>query len=163
VAVEWVFFAAVMAGLVGVSIRLYRDRRRQAPVRDAVVREKIIYRSPVSPQWARNRWERANAKGMELVVREHSFQLPYPFTGGRFLSNEWFYWGKDARIWMGEGDFLPPRVGRKCIVIGMPSIEAPERAQEILVSTWDHRLREAWDALAHGGVTAVGPPPDVGE
>ena len=98
---------------------------------------------------------------MHLVVREHSFELSYPFPGGRFLSEEWFCIAREARTRMGEGRFLPPRIKRECIVLAIPSIDSPYERQEILLSSQPprHYLRAVWDALVACGVQASADPP----
>ena len=159
---QWVLLGAVVAGFCAIEFRLLRDRGRMAPVREAVRKEAIVYRAPISAQWGRRWWGRGNAKGMQLVVREHSFELSYPFPGGSLLTTEWFCRADDAAMKPGHGRFLPPRVERDCIVLSVPSIDNPKIEQEILLSSWRHELRVAWDALAACGVRASGAPPPPG-
>ena len=155
----WVLLALVAALFGVVEFRLLRDRVRIAPVREAVKKESVVYRAAISPQWDRGWWGRGNAQGMQLVVRDNSFELSYPFPGGSFLTTEWYCWGRDARMKMGEGRFRPPRAKRACIVLSIPSIDDASGKQEILLSSWRHELRAAWDALAACGVHASGDPP----
>ena len=158
---QWVLLAAVLAGFGVIEIRILRDRARLAPVREAVKNEAVVYRTPISAQWGRGWWGRGSAKGMHLVVREHSFELSYPFPGGRFLSEEWFCIAREARTRMGEGRFLPPRIKRECIVLSIPSIANTDERQEILLSSLPpgRYLRAVWDALVACGVQASGDPP----
>ena len=86
----------VVAGICAIEFRLLRDRARLSSVRKAVMREAIVYRAPISAQWGRGWSGRGNAKGMQLVVREHSFELSYPFPGGSLLSTEWYCRAGDA-------------------------------------------------------------------
>jgi hypothetical protein len=128
-----------------------------------VKKEAVIFRTAILPQWGGGWWGRGNARGMQLVVREHSFELSYPFPGGSFLTTEWYCWARDARMRMGQGRrFLPPRVQRDCIVLSIPSIADASGEQEILLSSWRHELRAAWDALLVCGVHASGDPPQSG-
>jgi hypothetical protein len=158
---QWVLLAAVVVGLSVVEFRILRDRARLAVVREAVKKEAVVYRTPISAQWRRGWWGRGNAKGMQLVVREHSFELSYAFPGARFLSEEWFCTAPDARMTTGEGRFLPPQINRECIVLSIPSIDNTHERQEILLSSLPpgRRLRAAWDALVVCGVLASGDPP----
>ena len=158
---QWVLLGLVVAGFCVIEFRLIRDRSRQGPVRAAVKKEAIVYRTAVSAQWGRGWWGRGNAKGMQLVVRTNSFELSYPFPGGRFLSTEWYCRASDAQMRMGQGRFLPPRIKRDCIVLSIPSIDNPNDRQEILLSSvppW-HYLPASWDALVTCGVRASGDPP----
>ena len=159
---QWVLLAAVVAAFSVIEFGLLRDRARLGPVRKAVRKESIVYRAPISAQWGRGWWGRGNAKGMHLVVREHSFELSYPFPGVSLLTTEWFCRASDATMKLGYGYFLPPRVGRECIVVTIPSIDSPKATQEILLSSWHRKLRAAWDALASCGVQTLGSPPPVG-
>jgi len=159
---QWVLLGAVAAGLCVIEFRLLRDRARLSAVREAVERGGIVYRAPISAQWSRGWWGRGYARGMQLVVREHSFQLSYPFPGGSLLSTEWYCRAADAVMKRGQGRFLPPRVKRECIVLSIPSIDNRELAQEILLSSWRRELRAAWDALSACGVRAVGDAPERG-
>jgi hypothetical protein len=101
---------------------------------------------------------------MQLVVRDHSFELSYPFPGGSFLTTEWYCWARDGRMKMAVGRFLPPRIKRDCIVLSIPSLDNPDDRQEILLSSRPPRndLRGAWDALLASGVVASGDPPPNG-
>ena len=153
---------AVGLGFCVIELRLIRDRLRLAPVREAVRKEPIVYRAPISAQWGRGWWGRGNAKGMHLVVREHSFELSYPFPGGSLLTTEWFCRAAEATMMMGHGRFLPPRVDRQCIVMTVPSIDNPKAEREILLSSWSRELRAAWNALAGCGVRTRGDPPPAG-
>jgi hypothetical protein len=155
----WVLLGLVGAGFCVIEFRLLRDWARLAPVRKAVKKEAVVYRTAISPQWSRGWWGRGNAQGMQLVVREHSFELSYPFPGGSFLTTEWYCWGRDARMTMGEGRFRPPRIKRECIVLSIPSIDDATGEQVILLSSWRRELRAAWDALVASGVHASGDPP----
>jgi hypothetical protein len=158
---QWVLLGLVVAGFFVIELQLYRDRKRLAPIRAAVMKEAVVYTSPISAQWGRGWWARGNAKGMRLVVRERSFELSFPFPGGSFLATEWYCRGKDARMKMGRGNFLPPWVKRDCIVLSIPAIDEASAEQEILISSvppWRHDLRAAWDALAACGVQASGAP-----
>ncbi len=162
---QWVLLALVVAFFGVIEFRLLRDFARLAPVRSGVKKEGVVYRTPISAQWSRGWWGRGNAKGTRLVVREKSFELSYPFPGGSFLTTEWYCWGKDARMKTGLGNFLPPRVKRDCIVLSIPSIDAPNSEQEILISSippWRQDLSAAWDALVACGVQASGDPPSKG-
>lgn len=152
----------VLAGFCVIEFRLLPDRARLAPVRRSVKREAIVYRTPISAQWDRGLWGRGNAKGMHLVVRQHAFELSYPFPGGSLLTTEWYCRGSDAQMKMGQGRFLPPRIKRDCIVISIPAIDNPNERQEILLSSLPPRrdLGAAWDALASCGVPTSGKPPD---
>ena len=158
---QWVLLAAVVVGFCVIEFRILRDRARLTPVREAVKKDAVVYRTPISAQWGRGWWGRGNAKGMHLVVREQSFEVSYPFLGGRFLSEEWFCMAREAPMTMGEGRFLPPRIKRECIVISMPSIDNPGERQEILLSSMPpgRYLRAVWDALVACGVRASGDPP----
>lgn len=156
---QWVLLGLVAAGFGVIEFRLLRDRARLARVREAVKKEAVVYRAGISPQWSRGWWGHGNAQGMQLVVREHSFELSYPFPGGSLLTTEWYCMGKDARMKMGEGRFRPPRIKRDCIVLSIPSIDDANGEQEILVSSWRHELGAAWDALVSCGVHATGDPP----
>lgn len=144
-----------------IEFRILRDRARLAPMRGAVKKEAVVYRTPISVQWGRGWWGRGNAKGMHLVVREYSFELSYPFPGGRFLSEEWFCMAREARMAMVEGRFLPPRIKRECIVLSIPSIDNPGGRQEIVLSSQPPRRyrRADCDALVACGVQASGEPP----
>jgi hypothetical protein len=159
--VQWVLLSSVVVGLCLLEFRILRDRARLAPVREAVKKEAVVSRTPISAQWGRGWWGRGNAKGMHLVVREHSLELSYPFPGGRFLSEEWFCLAREARMTMGEGRFLPPQIKRECIVLSIPSIDNADERQVILLSSLPPRryLRAAWDSLAACGVQASGDPP----
>jgi hypothetical protein len=158
----WVALGVMVAFFGVIEFRLLRDHARLAPIRKAVRQEAVAYRAAIFPQWGRGWWGRGNAQGMQLVVREHSFELSYPFQGGRFLTTEWYCWGRDARMKMGEGRFPPPRVKRDCIVLTIPSIDDASSEQEILLSSWQHELHGAWGALLACGVHAAGDPPPVG-
>jgi hypothetical protein len=127
-----------------------------------VKKEAVVYRTPISPQWGRGRWGRGNAQGMQLVVREQSFELSYPFSGGSFLTTEWYCWGRNTRMEMGKGRFRPPRINRDCIVLSIPPIDDASVKQEILLSSWGRDLRAAWEALVLCGVQASGDPPKSG-
>jgi len=162
---QWVLLALVVAFFGVIEFRLLRDRVRLAPVRSAVRNETVVYRTPISAQWDRGWRGRGNAKGMRLVVRLSSFELSYPFPGGTLLSTEWYCWGKDARMKMGQGNFLPPWVKRDCIVLSIPSIDSANEVQEILLSStppFRHDLSTAWDALVACGVQATGDLPPKG-
>lgn len=156
---QWVLLALVAAGMVVIEFRLYLDRTRLAQVREAVKKEAVVYRAPIGAQWGRGWWGRGNAKGMQLVVREHSFELSYPFPGGSFLTTEWYCRGHDARMKVDQGRFLPPRIKRECIVLSIPSIDDAKVEQKILLSSWRRELRGAWDALIACGVRASGDSP----
>ncbi len=160
---QWVLLGLIVVGFCVFGFRLYRDRERLAPVRDAVTKEVVAYRTPISAQWGRGLWGRGNAKGIQLVVHQHSFELSYPFPGGSFLTTEWYCWGRETRMKMGMGRFLPPRIKRECIILTIPSIDDPKAEQEILLSHPEpHDLRAEWDALVACGVSASGDPPKVG-
>src|SRR5207245_11632672 len=122
-------------GLGLIEFRLLRDRARLAPVRSVVRKEAVVFRTPISVQWGRGWWGRGNAKGMRLLVRENSFELSYPFPGGSLLTTEWFCRGRYARMKVGRGNFLPPKVKRDCIVLSIPSIDNANAEQEILLSS----------------------------
>jgi hypothetical protein len=158
---QWLFLGVVVAGLVVIEARLQLDWVRMAAVRNAVREERVIHRMPISAQWARGWWGRGNAKGIQLVVREHSFELAYPFPGGHFLSTEWFCRAADALMSVDRGRFLPPKVQRDCIVLSIPAIDNTGDRQEILLAPRPPRndLREAWDALVACGVHASGDAP----
>lgn len=158
---QWVLLGVVVAGLFIVELRVQRDWARLAPVRHSVRKEAIVFRTPISAQWGRGWWGRGHAKGMHLVVRENSFELSYPFPGGRFLSTEWFCRARDAGMKVGQGSFLPPRVKRDCIALSIPGIDKADVQQEILLASRPPRddLRAAWDALVTCGVQASGEPP----
>lgn len=123
-----------------------------------------MHRLPISAQWGRGWWGRANAKGMQLVVRERSFELSYPLPGGRFLSTKWYCRASDALMTMGQGWFLPPKIKRDCIMLSIPAIKNARERQEILLAARPPRsgLGEAWQALVACGVRASGggPVPD---
>ncbi|MEO8745083.1 MAG: hypothetical protein ABI455_07410 [Candidatus Dormiibacterota bacterium] len=87
---QWVLLGTAVVGITVVEFRILQDRARLASVREAVKKEAVVYRTPISPQWGRGWWGRGNAKGMRLVVREHSFELSYPFPGGRFYPKNGF-------------------------------------------------------------------------
>lgn len=160
---QWVLLVLVVAGFFVIELKLYRDRKRLAPIRAAVKQEAVVYSSPISAQWGRGWWGRANARGMRLVVRERSLELSFPLPGGSLLATEWYCRGKDARMKMGRGNFLPPWVKRDCIVLSMPAIGDASAEQEIRIASvppWRHDLRAAWDALAACGVQASGTPPE---
>jgi hypothetical protein len=162
---QWVLLGLVVAGFCVIEFQLLRDRSRLAPIRDLVRKESVVYRTAISPQWGRGLWGRGNARGMQLVVREHSFELSYPFRGGSFLSTEWYSWGRDTRMKMGRGRFLPPWISRDCIVLSIPSIDDATKEQEILISSTPplgRDLRGTWDALVMCGVHASGDPPRLG-
>jgi hypothetical protein len=159
---QWVLLGVVVVGIGVIEFRLLRDRARVAPIRQAVRKEAVVYRAPISAQWGRGWWGRGNAKGMQLVAREHSFELSYPFPGGSLLTTEWYCRGKDARMTVGQGHFLPPWVKRDCIVLSIPTIDGAGGEQEVLISSvppWRHDLRGAWDALVACGVHSSGDPP----
>jgi hypothetical protein len=159
---QWVLLGVVLLGFGMIEFRLLRDRARLAPIRQAVTKEAVVYRTPISAQWGRGWWGRGNAKGMQLVAREHSFELSYPFPGGSLLTTEWYCRGKDARMKVGQGHFLPPWVKRECIVLSIPTIDGASGEQEILISSAPPLRRDlgaAWDALAACGVHASGDPP----
>ena len=81
------------------------------------------------------------------------------------LTTEWYCRGKDARMKVGQGKFLPPKVKRDCIVLAVPSIDDANAEQEILLSSvppWRQDLSAAWDALAACGVEVSGDPPPKG-
>jgi hypothetical protein len=162
---QWVLLALVVAFFGVIEFRLIRDRVRLAPIRSAVRKEAVVYRTPISAQWSRGWRGRGNAKGMRLLVREKSFELSYPFPGGSLLTTEWYCRGKDARMKVGQGNFLPPKVKRDCIVLAVPSIDDANAEQEILLSSvppWRQDLSAAWDALAACGVEVSGDPPPKG-
>ena len=162
---QGVLLALVVAFFGVIEFRLIRDRVRLAPIRSAVRKEAVVYRTPISAQWSRGWGGRGNAKGMRLLVREKSFELSYPFPGGSLLTTEWYCRGKDARMKVGQGNFLPPKVKRDCIVLAVPSIDDANAEQEILLSSvppWRQDLRAAWDALAACGVEVSGDPPPKG-
>jgi hypothetical protein len=159
---QWVLLVLVVAGFFVIELKLYRDRKRLAPIRVAVKQEAVVFSSPISAQWGRGWWGRGNARGMRLVVRERSLELSFPFPGGSLLATEWYCRGNDARMKMGRGNFLPPWVKRDCIVLSIPAIDDAGAEQEILISSappWRHDLSAAWDALVACGVRASGPPP----
>jgi len=156
---QWVLLGVVAAAFCAVEFRLLRDRFRVAEVRQAVKSEAVTYRAPISAQWGRGWWGRGNAKGMQLIVREHSFEISYPFPGGSLLSTEWYCRGPEARMKVGEGRFLPPRIKRDCIVLSIPSIDDAATDQETLLSSWRRELKGAWDALAACGVQPSGSSP----
>jgi hypothetical protein len=155
--VPYVLSAVVLAVFAVVSVWRYRQARTAAPIRDAVRGEALIYRAPISPQWGRRL-----ASGMELVVREHSFEISYPFPGGRFLTQGMYCVSRRARMETGRGRFRPPRLMRDCIVLTVSSDDDAADDQEVRLSSWQHQLRPAWDALASSGVVASGPPPEIG-
>jgi len=162
---QGVLLALVVAFFGVIEFRLIRDRVRLAPIRSAVRKEAVVNRTPISAQWSRGWWGRGNAKGMRLLVREKSFELSYPFPGGSLLTTEWYCRGKDARMKVGQGNFLPPKVKRDCIVLAVPSIDDANAEQEILLSSvppWRQDLSAAWDALAACGVEVSGDPPPKG-
>ena len=162
---QGVLLALVVAFFGVIEFRLIRDRVRVAPIRSAVRKEAVVNRTPISAQWSRGWWGRGNAKGMRLLVREKSFELSYPFPGGSLLTTEWYCRGKDARMKVGQGNFLPPKVKRDCIVLAVPSIDDANAEQEILLSSvppWRQDLSAAWDALAACGVEVSGDPPPKG-
>ena len=161
----WVLLGLVIAFFGVIEFGLIRDRMRLAPIRSAVRKESVVYRTPISAQWGRGWAGRANAKGMRLVVRENSFELSYAFPGGSLLTTEWYCWGKDAGMKMGQGNFLPPWVKRDCIVLSIPSIDTANANQEILLSSVPplrQDLSAVWDALVACGVQASGEPPSKG-
>lgn len=159
--VQWTLLGLVLGLFAVIEFRLLRDRAHLANVRRVVSAEAVRYRAPISAQWGRGWWGRGNAKGMQLVVHEHSFEISYPFPGGSFLSTEWYCRASDAWMKMGSGRFLPPVVARDCIVLSIPAIDKPEERQEILLASRPprHNLRGAWDALVACGVQATGHPP----
>jgi hypothetical protein len=162
---QWVLLALVVAVFGVIEFRLLRDRLRLAPVRSAVRNEAVVYRTPISAQWSRGWWGRGNAKGMRLVVRQNSFELSYPFPGGSLLTTEWYCRGKDARMKVGQRNFLPPYIQRDCIILSVPSIDSANAEQEILLSSTPplrDDLSAAWDALVACGVEASGDPPPKG-
>lgn len=161
---QWVLLAAVVAGFAAIAFRLGRDWVRLAPVRHVVKGERIVYRTPVSAQWGRGWWGRGNAKGMQLVVHERSFELSYPFPGGGLLSTEWYCRGNDARMKLGTGNFLPPAVKRDCILLSIPAIDDQAKQQEIALASRPTRrdLRSAWEALAACGVEPSSDGPAIG-
>ena len=162
---QWVLLALVVAFFGVIEFRLLRDRTRMAPVRSAVRKEAVVFRTPISAQWSRGWWGRGHAKEMRLLVRENSFELSYPFPGGSLLTTEWYCRGKDARMKVGQGNFLPPKVKRDCIVLSIPSIDNANAEQEILLSSIPpsrNDLSAAWDALVACGVEASGDPPPKG-
>lgn len=159
---QWMLLALVVAFFGVIEFRLLRDRTRLALVRSAVRKEAVVYRTPISARWRRDWWGGGNAKGMRLLVRENSFELSYPFPGGSLLTTEWFCRGKDARMKVGQGNFLPPKVKRDCIVLSIPSIDNANAEQEILLSSIPpsrNDLSATWDALVACGVEASGDPP----
>jgi len=162
--VQWVPLGVVVAGFGAIELRLLLARARPASVRDSVKKEAVVHRTPISAQWGRGWWGRGNVKGMQLVVRDHSFELSYPFPGGSFLTSEWYCRARDGRMKMGVGRFLPPRIKRACIVLSIPSLDNPDDRQEILLTSRPPRndLRGAWDALLASGVVASGDPPPNG-
>ena len=161
--VQWVLLAAVALGIGILEFGNLKDRARLAAVRRAARHEAVRFRTPVSAQWSRGRWGRGKAKGMQLVVRDRSFELSYPFPTWGLLGTEWYCRGSDARIEVGQGRFLPPKVNRTCVVLSIPSIDRPDARQVILLASPppSHVLRSAWDALIDSGVAATGTPPDA--
>ena len=158
---QWVLLAVVVLGFGILEFRNLKDRARLAPLRRAVRHEPIRYRTPISAQWGRGWWGRGNAKGIRLVVREHSFELSYAIPTWGLLGTEWCCKGSDARIQVSRGRFLPPKVERSCIALTIPAIDRPDERQEILLASVppSHVLREAWDALIACGAAAAGEPP----
>jgi hypothetical protein len=158
---QWVLLGAVIVGIAAIEFRLVRDRIRTATIREVVRREQLIARFPISAQWARGWWGRGNAKGMQLLVRERSFELSYPFPGGSLLSTEWFCRATESQMKAGRVTALPPQMKRECIVVSFPSIDHPMARQDVLLSAPpSHRdLARIWDALAKAGVQPIGEPP----
>jgi hypothetical protein len=159
--VQWLLLVLVVAGFAVIEFRLLRDWLRLAPVRRVVKREAVVYRTPISAQWSRGWWGRGNAKGMQLVVHERSFELSYQFPGGSLFSTEWYCRGSDAEMKTGKGNFLPPLIKRDCIALSIPAIDHSENRQEILLASRPMRndLRSTWEALAACGVRTVGDAP----
>lgn len=161
---QWVLLAVVVVGFGVLAGRLWLDRVRLAPVRRVVRAEPVTYRTPISAHWSRGWWGRGNARGMELVVHERSFELSYSFPGGRFLSTEWYCRGRDAEMALGSGKFLLPVINRTCIVLSIPAIDHPVRRQEILLAPQPgaYDLQAAWQALLRCGVRSSGDAPEFG-
>jgi hypothetical protein len=104
---------------------------------------------------------------MYLVVREHSFEISYPMPYaflGR-VNREWYCVGTrvEMKTMFGVTAFLPPRRTRDVLALTIRSESRDAEDDEtVLVSSWDHRLGEAWNALQACGVTACGSPPPSG-
>src|SRR5690348_2749016 len=95
---QWVLLVVVVAAFGVLGWRLWQDRVRLEPTKLIVRGESVVYRTQVSARWSRGWWGRGNARGMQLVVHEKSFELSYSFPLGRFLSTEWFCRGGDAEM-----------------------------------------------------------------
>ncbi len=147
--VQWVLLAAVLLGFSILEYRNVRDRVQLRALRQAVTKQSVPYRTPISAQWKRGWRGRGNAKGLQLVVREKSFELSYPFPTLGLLGTEWYCRAQEARMTTGRGRFLPPKVTRTWIVLSIPAIYRPEERQEILLSSLPPStvLRHSWDAL----------------
>jgi hypothetical protein len=103
---------------------------------------------------------------MHLVVREHSFEISYPMPYaflGR-VNREWYCVGTQVEMTVrfGVTAFLPPRRTRDVIALTIRSADDVENEEEVLISSWEHCLGEAWKALETCGVTPGGPPPPSG-
>ena len=160
---QWVLLAVVALGLSALEYRNIRDRIQLTAIRDAVTKERELYRTHISAQWSRGWWGRGNFKGMQLVVRERSFELSYPFPTLGLLGTEWYCSAQHARMNTDRGRFLPPKVMRTCVVLSFPSIDNHQERQEILLASVPPStvLLSAWEAMVRSGVKADGDPPEA--
>jgi hypothetical protein len=140
-----VFTYGVPAIFVIFVLVTVRRLRQKQPGADAIESEPVIFTRRV-----RISFTGGGTTSRDLIVREHSFELPDPVE-------PWFVRGAYAQIEVTNQRFGLFGGSQRCI-----AMRFPEGAK--LVNLWlfpeDSDLRATWDALVLAGVQPVGTPPE---
>jgi hypothetical protein len=146
----------VVAILVIVSgfYRQMRDRK-QDPMRLAIAEENVTFRSPVfyKRELPSGRFGPSPGRGLELVVRQASFQVSYRNDLlGRIFGREWYCRASSVTI-RRDSMRVPPGVVKECIIA--ESSDPTMQVKRVAIFPLPvGGLEAAWQALVEAGVTA---------
>jgi hypothetical protein len=141
--------------LIGLGIwRVQRQREAAAPLRNQVMAEPITFRCPVAVKyWHQLGWSTKVLRGMEIVVRDSSFQVSTIRPSIAALGSEWYFEASDTSI---EISSSPSDLAKREWVIIEPS---DPQGVRLALSAMKGSNSQIWDALLAAGARGLGTPP----
>jgi hypothetical protein len=156
---QYVLIAIVIVVLVSVIVKVQVHRRRTKVRRTSVEAQKVTYEAPVDVKVIVNSgaWSRKTLGGMELIVREDSFQVTLfgPALGG-ILGSEWYFVARETTVEV--SDVPSPSVSSRNWMV-ITEREADKEVKLAVATKADMSLSELWNALTLVGAQAISLPP----
>lgn len=152
---QYVVIVGAIVVFVGVGTQNFKRHRRLAPIRMAAQLENVTFRVDVDVKlmMPSGHWSLKTLGGMELIVREHLFQvtLRSPKKGAA-LGSEWFFDATKCNI---DTSFEPsPKVLRRKWIVARGHEPAGKFVE---IALWNRSAQtEIWNSLVAAGAWSSG-------